>query len=273
MKRRVILIILITGYLSTYAAKVDTVRVHSESMNKSIRNVVITPDSYVKQKKEFPVLYLLHGALDDYSGWLKRVPEIKEYADQYQMIIVCPDASLNSWYFDSPIDDKMKYETYVSSELVPWIDQHYKTIATKKKRAITGLSMGGHGAFYLAFRHQDVWGAAGSMSGGVDIRPFPNNWDIKLRLGKYSDHKDNWEHNTVINMLHLLDGKALKLFFDCGVDDFFYEANNRLHRQMLQRKIPHTYIERPGRHKWDYWRNAIKYQLLYFNDFFNTAKI
>ena len=48
------------------------------------------------------------------------------------------------------------------------------------------------------------------MSGGVDIRPVPNNWDIKLRLGKYSDHKDNWENNTVINMLHLLDGKALK---------------------------------------------------------------
>ena len=70
-------------------------------------------------------------------------------------------------------------------------------------------------------------------------------------------------------MLYLLDGKSLKLIFDCGVDDFFYDANVRLHNKMLERNIPHEYIERPGKHNWDYWSNAIKYQLLFFNDFFN----
>ena len=130
--------------------------------------------------------------------------------------------------------------------------------------------MGGHGAFYLAFRHQDIWGAAGSMSGGLDIRPFPNNWDLSKRLGIYAENQNNWGKNTVINLIYLLDGKSMKIIFDCGADDFFYDANLRVHNKMLERNIPHDFIVRPGAHEWDYWVNAIKYQLLFFNDFFRS---
>ncbi|MEE9361187.1 MAG: alpha/beta hydrolase-fold protein [Cellulophaga sp.] len=69
----------------------------------------------------------------------------------------------------------MKYETYIAKELIEAVDSNYNTDTTKSSRAISGLSMGGHGAFYLAFKHQDVWGATGSMSGGLDIHPFPKN--------------------------------------------------------------------------------------------------
>jgi len=164
----------------------------------------------------------------------------------------------------------MKYETYVASELINAIDSQYKTIASPKGRAITGLSMGGHGAFYLAIKHQDVWGAAGSQSGGVDIRPFPNSWDMAERLGSYSEHPENWEENTVINMLHLLSGREtkLKMIFECGTSDFFYDGNKRLHQKMLEMNIPHDYTERPGAHNWVYWRNSIKYQMVFFKDFF-----
>ena len=48
--------------------------------------------------------------------------------------------------------------------------------------------MGGHGALWLAIRHQDIFGAAGSTSGGVDIRPFPDNWDMKKQLGEYKNN-------------------------------------------------------------------------------------
>ena len=213
------------------------------------------------------MLYLLHGATGDYKNWIEKVPAIQSYANRHDLIIVCPDGGFTSWYFDSPIDKNMRYETYLSEELITSIDKTYNTIAEKSGRAITGLSMGGHGAFYLAFRHQDTWGAAGSMSGGVDIRPFPNNWDIKKRLGTYSQNKNIWEENTVINMLHLIDSD-IKLIIDCGYDDFFFEDNRRLHDNLLERNIKHEYIERPGVHNWDYWGNAIQYQILYFNNFF-----
>lgn len=254
-----------------FASTADTIMVYSKSMDKLIPNIVVLPESYAPTQ-QYPTLYLLHGADGDYTDWLSLVPQIKDYADLYNILIVCPDGASTSWYFDSPIDESFKYETYISQELTKFIDDNYNTISHKSARAITGLSMGGHGAFYLAFKHQDLWGAAGSMSGGVDIRPFPNNWDLPKRLGTYENYKDFWEQNTVINLVHKLRGGDLKLIFDCGVDDFFYDVNNALHKKLMEENIPHDYIQRPGGHSWDYWASALKYQLLFFKDFFDTQK-
>lgn len=251
-----------------HAAIVDTVNTTSASMKKTIKAVVILPDDY-KDVQALPVVYLLHGYSGNYADWITKAKGFEKAADLYQVIIVCPDGN-NSWYWDSPVDSNFKYETYVSKELVSWIDSKYKTIRNKKGRAITGLSMGGHGALYLALRHQDVFGAAGSMSGGVDIRPFPNNWDMALRLGKYADHPQNWEQYTVINMLNLLQPNSLALIIDCGTEDFFFKVNENLHEQLLYRNIPHDYITRPGAHNWNYWTNAIQYQLLFMNNYFKS---
>ena len=229
---------------------------------------MITPDNYASATA-LPVVYLLHGHSGNYADWVNKAKGFEKMADEYQLIIVCPDGN-NSWYWDSPVDNQFKYETYVSSELITWVDSKYKTIKDKKGRAITGLSMGGHGALYLAFRHQDVFGAAGSMSGGVDIRPFPENWDMAKRLGKYSERPDNWENHTVINLLHLLTTKSLALIIDCGTEDFFYKVNEQLHQQLVYRNIPHDYITRPGAHNWPYWNNAIKYQLLFMSNYFKS---
>lgn len=271
IKFNLLFVLLLGNCLNLFASQVDTLVIRSKSMNKDIHNIVITPDNYASQKGKFSVLYLLHGAGGDYKDWLLKVPGIKEYSDMYNVIIVCPDGGITSWYFDSPIDNQMKYETYISKELIEVIDKKYKTSPQKNNRAIAGLSMGGHGALYLAFKHQDIWGITGSMSGGVDIRPFANSWDIEKRLGKYSENKDVWEQNTVINLIHLLDGN-LKIIIDCGYDDFFFDANKRFHEKLNQRNIAHDYIERPGNHNWDYWSTAIKYQLLFFKDFFDSIK-
>lgn len=252
-----------------HAAKVDTVETYSASMKKNIKAVVITPDSYASGT-EYPVVYLLHGYGGKYSDWATKATGIDKAADELQLIIVCPDGN-NSWYWDSPVDDKYKYETYVAGELVKWIDGKYKTIKNKNGRGITGLSMGGHGALYLALRHQDVFGVAGSMSGGVDIRPFPENWEMAGRLGSFAEHPDYWEKYTVINMLHLLTARSLALIIDCGTEDFFYKVNENLHQQLLYRNIPHDYISRPGAHNWTYWNNAVKYQLLFMNNFFRNS--
>lgn len=266
-----ILVLLLLIGSASYSAIVDTVETYSASMNKKIKAVVIRPDNY-DQLTGLPVVYLLHGYGGKYSDWIKMAPYIKACADQYQMMIVCADGNVASWYFDSPVDKTWKYETYVSNELVHWVDEHYKTIKNRSKRAIAGLSMGGHGAFYLSFKHQDVYGAAGSTSGGVDFRPFPNNWRIADRLGAYADKPDNWEKNTVTNLLYLLTPNKLALIFDCGTEDFFYKVNVELHEKLLERNIPHDFISRPGAHTSTYWANSIKYQLLFFSNYFATSK-
>ncbi len=262
--------ILVSSAIVINAATVDTVLTESPSMHKKIKAVVITPAGYNRQTA-YPVTYLLHGYGGNYSHWVKNVGSITHYADQLKMIIVCPDGNIGSWYFDSPVDSSYRYETYISKELVSWVDAHYLTIANSSGRAITGFSMGGHGALYLAIKHQDVFGAAGSTSGGVDMRPFPRNWEISKRLGTITDYPERWEQNSVVNLTHLLTLKSLSLIIDCGTADFFYDVNIKLHNKLLESKIPHDFIIRPGAHNWEYWSNAIGYELLFFAKFFKTV--
>lgn len=254
-----------------HAAKVDTVITFSKAMKKEIKAIVIVPDAY-SDGKNYPVLYLLHGAGGSYAEWVNKVPNIKYLADLHKMIIVCPDGNVTSWYFDSPIDPSFKYETYVAIELVKFMDEKYKTIQSRTGRAISGLSMGGHGAFYLGIKHQNVYGAVGSMSGGVDILPFPNGWDLPKRLGTQNENLDNWKNNSVINLIPLLKTKSLAITFECGTSDFFFAVNEHLHQELLYRNIAHDYTTRPGGHTWEYWANAIKYQSQFFDDFFKSGK-
>ena len=273
MKKLHYTLFLVLLFFSAQAAQVDTIQVFSASMNKNIKTCVIVPDNYKKSKKKFPVVYLLHGYSGNYATWVKSFKEVSQQVDRYGFIAIGVDGNYSSWYFNSPIDPTFKYETYIIDELVPFIDKKYKTIASREGRAISGLSMGGHGSLYLSLKHQDVFGAAGSMSGGVDIRPFSEKWNIKKRLGAINDFPDNWEKNTVVNLIELNQNNNLKLIIDCGVDDFFIDVNRELHQKMLALKIDHDYIERPGKHNIDYWENSLKFQLLFFYNFFHSSPI
>ena len=267
--RYLFLAVILGAFVPARAAHVDTVDVYSPSMHKSVRTVVITPEGYTREKT-FPVVYLLHGYGGNHGDYIRNIPSIASDADAYHILIVCPDGRYNSWYFDSPVDSASRYETFVSQELVHWVDDHYSTVRARAGRAICGLSMGGHGALYLSFRHQDVYGAAGSMSGGVDLRPFPDNWDLAAQLGDYAHHPDTWDTHSVVNLVYLLHPHTLPLalLIDCGTEDFFYTANLHLHQLLLDRNVPHDFITRPGEHNWDYWGNSIHYQLLFFHRFF-----
>ena len=249
------------------AAKVDTVLTYSPSMKKNIKATVVLPDGY-STAKQYPVLYLLHGYSGNYGDYVNNAPVVKELADRYQMIMIGVDGNFSSWYFDSPIDSSFRYETYVAKELISWVDKNYSTIKDRSGRGICGLSMGGHGALYLAIKHQDVFGAAGSMSGGVDFRPFPKNWDIAKRLGTYEQNQKVWTEHTVMGIINELKPNSLAIMMDCGVDDFFYPVNLALHQKLLEMKIAHVYIADPGEHSWTYWSNDISYQALFMHKFF-----
>ena len=154
---------------------------------------------------------------------------------------------------------------------------------------MTGFSMGGDGALWLAFRHPETFGACGSMSGGVDIRPFPDQWDMKQWLGEYSKYPKVWNDYTVITQLYRLrpephvqggrgndwlmksaEGRPA-IIIDCGIDDFFYDVNVALHEAMQHNNIAHTFITRPGVHTHSYWHYAHPFQLLFFHDYFERA--
>lgn len=241
----------------------------SAAMNKEIPAYVVLPDSYSSSKEaRYPVIYLLHGFGGNYKTWAKHTkPNLQQLASIFNVIFVCPEGA-RSWYWDSPVDPSLKYETYIVNELIPQIDKNFRTIADRKARAITGFSMGGHGALWLAIRHQDLFGACGSLSGGVDIRPFPYNWDMAKSLGEKWDNPKTWDGHTVMTQLDKVRPGQIQIAIDCGTDDIFHKVNEELHKQLLYRNIPHDYTVRPGGHNHQYWNNAIDYQTLFFSKFF-----
>ncbi|WP_296701633.1 alpha/beta hydrolase family protein [Algoriphagus sp.] len=267
IKKKLLFILPILFLTVSSFAAVDTVATFSKVMNKEIKAVVITPKSY-SSAKEYPVVFLLHGHSGNYATWVKIAPHIESLADQYEMILVTPDGNFDSWYWDSPVDPSSQYETYIADELINYIDENYSTKKTRESRAITGLSMGGHGALYLAIRNQDIFGVAGSMSGGVDIAPFPESWNMKKYLGSRAEFPERWEEYSVLGQLHLLNRNNLPLVIHCGTGDFFYQVNLKLHEELTYLKIPHSFTANPGEHNWDYWRDAVQYQLLYFHNYF-----
>ncbi len=255
---------------AAFAGRVDSVEIFSPSMRKNIKCLVITPDDYSVTGRPYPVLYLLHGYSGNFAGWLTDAPQLRRHADTYRMLIVCPDGGYDSWYLDSPVDSTVRYETHIATEVVGYVDHYYHTRRDRAGRAIAGLSMGGHGALSLAIRHPDLFGAAGSMAGGLDLRSWKkNNWDLKGVLGDPDTHWNNWEEYSVVNLVPRLKDLNLPLLIDCGLGDFFLPANRDMHRLLTEAGIPHEYTERPGEHNGQYWGNAVDYQVVFFHKFFS----
>jgi len=250
------------------AATVDTVSIYSNSMKKNIKAVVIKPASY--GTREFPVVYLLHGHGGRYDNWIRRVPELSQHADTYQVMIVCPDGHPSSWYFDSPVDSAMRYETFIAKEVPAFIDKNYTTIKNRKGRVITGLSMGGHGGLFLGFRNSKNFGGCGSMSGALLIEYITDKrYDVDKRLGDTANKARYRQYSIMKEMEQYQPADSLAIIIDCGREDFIFDMSRMAHEKMVELKIPHDYIERPGKHDWAYWATAVQFQLLYFRNYFD----
>ena len=277
MPRLLLFVCLLLLTTAAHAARVDTLAIPSAAMQKTYRAAVVLPASYAKNKTaRYPVLYMLHGAYGHFADWLKNTPDkqlVARLADQYNLIIVLPEGETFSFYLDSPVNPTSQFETYLTKEVLLKIDQTYRTVAEGRGRVIAGLSMGGHGALYLSARHPDLYCAAGSMSGALDLMSFnrkltPAEATQRTQLwapilGSEADNPERFAANSVLNLVDQLHRNNLPLIIDCGVDDGLLEINREVHRRLLYNHTPHDYTERPGGHTWPYWQNALPYQVLF----------
>lgn len=275
--------VLLTGisicffFSSAFAAKVDSLDIHSTAMNKTYKAAVVLPASYAKSKAAYPALYLLHGGIGHYRDWLEKTPDkelLQRLADTFNLIIVLPEGEVFSYYIDSPVNKGSQFESYIIKDVIPKIDNTYRTNRSSKARVISGLSMGGYGALYLSARHPDLFCAAGSMSGALN--PDMMGWklppemshNIKNAFGSIMGPIESVDYSvySIINMADIIKRNGTRLIFDCGVDDFLIEPNRELHRRLVFNQTPHDYSERPGGHSWDYWQNSLPYHVLFFHE-------
>ena len=231
-----------------YGSVIREVSIPSASMDKEVPASVILPDAYeANATSRWPVVYILHGADGTHRRYIDANLGLPDLADRFNVILVCADGGKTSWWFDSPIDPAFRYETHVVKELLPWIDSHYRTIPERGKRAITGGSMGGHGACWIGFRHKRLFGAVGIIIGGVDLWDFPDSWDIAKRLGPRDEFPERWREHSAIAVAAKLKNGEVEIVSIIGTSDFFLEPNRRMHKLLSDNKVAHTYIEIRGK--------------------------
>ena len=146
----------------------ESLSVKSTILGKEVEYSIYLPPDYDQSSRRYPVLYLLHGYSDDETGWVQ-FGEVKAIADRQfsagdmtSMIIVMPDAGV-SWYINS-YDGKVRFEDFMVSEFIPFIDKTFRTRTDRQYRAVAGLSMGGMGTCILAMKHPDLFSAAAPLS-------------------------------------------------------------------------------------------------------------
>ena len=163
---------------------------------------------------------------------------------------------------------KSQYETYVTQEFRKYVEANYPTINDVEHRAITGLSMGGHGALWLGWRHPEIYGSCGSMSGAVDISAIKKGgFGIDKRVWEIWP-RPSWKSHSVMNLVPDLKEGQQNIIIDDGTSDFLIKENRALHAALLKHGITHNYSERPGRHTWKYWVESLNYHLDFFAQHF-----
>ena len=247
--------------------RVETVRFQSKLIGAPLPYNVILPPDYDKSKNtRYPVLYLLHGLTGHYSNWVSRT-NVADYAAQYRLIVVMPEGN-DSWYTNSATVITDKYESYMIDELIPDVQQRYRTIEARYGRAIAGLSMGGYGAIKFGLKSPATFIFAASMSGAFGVTRFTEQdgnprWATSVTAFGPAGSEAR-KANDLFELIEKLSTAQINglpyFYFDCGTEDSLrnFSYNRQLSALMYEKKIPHEYRELPGDHSWGYWDRQIQ---------------
>ena len=271
-----------SGLLDYQGGKViDQLSLKSKILDSERKYAIYLPSDYDHSNRDYPVLYLLHGAGDDHTGWVQ-FGEVKSIADKTNkeglstsMIIVMPDAQTGKRGYFNDIDNNWNYEDFFFQEFIPFIEKKYRIKSEKRYRAIAGLSMGGGGSFIYALRHPEMFSSACPLSGNMgklSYNAFYESNEEKLkkyRREKVFNYYSN--HNALSIIQNQTDEnlKSVRWYIDCGDNDFLYEGNSLVHIALKKRGVPHEYRVRDGAHNWTYWRSALPEVLSFVSDRFH----
>ena len=224
----------------------------SQSLQRQMSLLVHAPAPGPEQpSKRYPVLYLLHGSGHDPDSVLRDVQPQACIAELGEAWLIIPDGR-QGWWIDSPVDFRSKYQTYLL-ELVRWVVCRYPTIDSPAGRGLCGFSMGGYGAMLLAARHPELFGAASSLLGPLDIAQWhPEYYRLRLLLGT---DLDTWqEHNptAVAAQLH-----NTPLLFSAGTGALDRLQNEAFATALRALGIAHEFRVYPGEHNTDFVRQHL----------------
>lgn len=263
------LLLLVTTFAQPGGKVSDNLLMPSKILKMDRKFAIYLPADYETSDRSYPVLYLLHGAGDDQSGWVQ-FGEVKSIADKAiqegkctAMIIVMPDGNTGQrGYFNSPMGD-WNYEDFFFQEFMPYVEKTYRVRAEKRYRAISGLSMGGGGTFMYALHHPELFSSACPLSayaGPISLEEAATRWEKQYPGISKEDQVKYFAKHSALELINNMPDdqkKAVRWYIDCGDDDFLYEGNSLIHIAMCKKEIPHEFRIRDGAHNWTYWRESL----------------
>ena len=225
---------------------------------------VYLPEGYATSKKDYPVLYLLHGSGDDETGWLTK-GKAKAILDSLitnnlcqQMIVVMPNGYLEQT--GKQLEKRLWMESTFEenfSQLIAWTEAHFRTLTDKQHRAIAGLSMGGFHTMHTAALLNQSFDYVGVFSAlYVPHTKQPHSERIIEMSALALSDKPAYQQTEALLAQQFANPPQL-YWIACGVEDFLYE-DNVIYRQYLDEKqYPYEYHESAGGHSWDNWMDYL----------------
>jgi enterochelin esterase-like enzyme len=271
--RKLLLLVLLFAFAGGARAQTgkvfDSLSLKSKILNMERKFAIYLPPDYELSQRSYPVLYLLHGAGDDQTGWVQ-FGEVLSIADKAiqegkatPMIIVMPDANTGQRGYFNDFSGKWRYEDFFFEELMPYVEKKYRTKADKRYRAVAGLSMGGGGTLMYAMHHPELFSSACPLSASVgplsleEARTRFNRDNAQVSDADLTSYYNRHSALALVNNMPEGQKKAVRWYIDCGDDDFLFEGNSLLHIALRKKEIAHEFRVREGGHTWSYWRTAL----------------
>jgi enterochelin esterase family protein len=234
---------------------VSEVTYFSSSLERFRRMHVYTPPGYESDETEYPVFYLLHGAMDCDDSWstVGRAGFILDNLIAQNkaepMIVVMPAGHIGAFRFGQPLNTDAFVTDFVE-DIAPYVESHYRILSDRRHRAIAGLSMGGSQTLNIAIRDLEKFAYIGVFSSGV--------FGITGRGRTGSESGPSWEERNKDALAAEKAKKKLRLFwFATGEDDFLVETSRATVDLLKKYGFDVAYKESPGGHTWINWRNYL----------------
>lgn len=268
------------GFASLYKesrkpGNLEQVWYYSAENDMTRRLYVYTPYGYDRndKKTKYPVLYLLHGGGGDEDAWstlgktIQIMDNLIEQGKATPMIVVMPNGNPNQYAAQTlqiPVNPNTKqyasgFDNYSSltSDIIPFIDKNYRTIAKKEGRSVAGLSMGGGQSFFIGFRNVDLFSSVGIFSSGL--------------IGSTAIGGDKFDAEKTIPGMLSKPKKFNKfdvIYLSCGEEDNRIDGMQEFRQTLLQKGYDGVVWEQyPGGHEWKVWRrNLSSYVQLIFKN-------
>lgn len=249
---------------------------------------VLLPDGYDSDDgRRYPVLYLYHGGTENQAAWT--TPETKGKAEELTkgrpLIVVMPDGGMAGgyadWYNDGALGPP-KWKSFHLSQLIPWVDAQFRTVANRTGRASAGLSMGG-GGFRYAAQRPDLFGATASFSGDIDILQPASDWNgagIVISRQIWGDRRNEevrWRGANAVDLAKNLQNTSVAIFSgDSGRPEATYilSGARAAHDALDSFGIAHRYTIYPGMtHNWENWNRAFAAWLPDLQSYFDASNM